>query len=93
MFWDHYQETRPLPTYLVQWFVGEIYTVMTDDVTVYAPKDDVNRTAFLAETSPRLLQAMGDFTGIKNKLPSLSLLVVPNVQMNRAGPWGTRAIA
>lgn len=92
MFWDYYQETQPLPTYLVQWFVGEVYTAVTDDVTVYAPKDDINRTEFLAETSPRLLQAMEDFTGIKNKLPTLDLLVVPSVHMSSARQWGTRVV-
>lgn len=77
---------------MVHWFVGEVYTVMTDDVTVYAPKGDINRTAFLVETSPGLLQAMGNFTGIKNKLPSLDLLVVPSVHIRRAGSWETRTI-
>lgn len=91
MYWDLYGETRPLPTYLVQWFVGEIYTVMTNNVTVYGPMADLNRTAFLAETSPKLLQAMENFTGIKNTLPTLDLLVIPSMHMSCGGQWGTHA--
>jgi len=78
MYWDHFQETPPISTYLVAFFVSEFFAIKTHTIGIYTHKNYVNQAEFIAKKSPKLLRAMEDFTGIEYMLPKLDLLAIPD---------------
>jgi len=87
MVWDHFQETPPMPTYLVAFFVGEFYAMKTRNVAVYTHKSYIGQAEYVANKSSYLLGAMENFTGVDYVLPKLDLLAVPDC-MGAMENWG-----
>lgn len=78
MVWDHFQETLPIPTYLVAFFVGEFYAMKTRFLAIYTHKSYINQARYMANKSLNLLEAMENITGIDYVLPKLDLLAIPD---------------
>lgn len=88
MFWDNFQETPPISTYLVGFFVGEFYAMKTLTTGVYAQKNYINQAVYISNKSPELLKAMENFTGVDYMLPKLDLLAIPDFAAGAMENWG-----
>ncbi|KAL5244502.1 hypothetical protein ACI65C_011912 [Semiaphis heraclei] len=88
MFWDHYQETPPMSTYLVAFFVGEFYAIKTRNIGIYTHRRYVKQAQYIADESPKLLKAMEEFTGVDYTLPKLDLLAIPDFAAGAMENWG-----
>lgn len=92
MYWDHYQETPPLSTYLVGFFVGEYNGVKTmNNIAVYTHMSYLRQTEYLVNESPKLLQEMENFTGVDYMLPKLDILAIPDFSAGAMENWGLNA--
>lgn len=88
MYWDHFQETPPVSSYLVAFFVGDFHAIKTQTIGVYARKSYVSQAEYIANKSPMLLRAMEEFTGVKYSLPKLDLLAIPDFAAGAMENWG-----
>jgi len=88
MFWDHYQETPPMSTYLVAFFVGEFYAIKNRNIGIYTHKRYVKHAQYIADESPKLLKAMEEFTGVDYTLPKLDLIAIPDFAAGAMENWG-----
>lgn len=78
MYWDHYEETPSLPTYMFGFFVGEVYGIKTQTMTVYAQKSNINQIEYIANKLPKLLETIENFTGMDYMLPKLDFITIPD---------------
>lgn len=88
MFWDHFQETPPISTYLVAFFVGEFYALKTRTVGIYTHESFITQAEYVANKSADLLEAMENFTGVDYLLPKLDLLAIPDFAAGAMENWG-----
>lgn len=88
MFWDRFQETPPMSTYLLAFFVGEFYAMKTRNVGVYTHESYINQARYIASKSSGLLEAMENFTGVEYALPKLDLLAIPDFSAGAMENWG-----
>lgn len=88
MYWDHFQETPPISTYLVAFFVGEFYAMKSRTIGIYTHKSYVNQAEYIANKSPMLLEAMENYTGVDYSLPKLDLLAIPDFAAGAMENWG-----
>lgn len=88
MFWDHFQETPPISTYLVAFFVGEFYTLKQSKIGVYTHRNSVSQTEYIANKSPILLEAMENYTRVNYTLPKLDFLAIPDFSSSAMENWG-----
>lgn len=87
-FRDNFQETPPISTYLVGFFVGEFYAIKTPNTGLYTQKRYVSQGAYIANKSPKLLEAMENFTGVDYMLPKIDLLAIPDFTIGAMENWG-----
>lgn len=88
MFWDIFQETPPISTYLVAFFVGEFYAMKSPTVGIYTHKNYVEQAKYIANKSPILLKAMENFTDVDYMLPKIDLLAIPDFAAGAMENWG-----
>lgn len=88
MYWDHYQETPPVSTYLVGFFVGDYISIKSRNIGIYTHKNYLLLAEYLANESPKLLQEMESFTGIDYMMPKLDMLSIPNLSAGSMENWG-----
>lgn len=88
MFWDYFQETPPISTYLVAFFVGEFYAIQSQTIGIYTHNRYLIQALYIANKSPNLLAAMENFTGIDYMLPKLDLLAIPDFAAGAMENWG-----
>jgi len=88
MVWDHFQETPPISTYLVAFFVGDFYAMKTRNVAIYTHASYIGQAEYMANKSSYLLEAMEEYTGVDYLLPKLDLLAVPDFAAGAMENWG-----
>jgi len=88
MVWDHFQETPPISTYLVAFFVGEFYALKTCAVGIYTHGSYIGQAEYIANKSKYLLGAMEEFTGVDYLMPKLDLLAIPDFAAGAMENWG-----
>ncbi|XP_050519995.1 uncharacterized protein LOC126893642 [Daktulosphaira vitifoliae] len=87
--WIHFQQTPPIPTYLVAFFVGDYHNLNTSTkVQVYTPLDYLKQTNYVIKKAPKLIKAMEKFTGIPYDLPKLDLVSLPDLGFKAMENWG-----
>lgn len=91
MYWDHYQETPLLSTYLVGFFVGEFVAIKINNIAVYTHLSYIKQAEYLAAEAPKLLQEMEKFTGVDYMLPKLDMLAIPDISAGGINNWGLNA--
>ncbi len=79
-----FQETKPLPSYLVAFAVGPFDVVQTDPVgknrrpsRIIVPRGRASEAAYAAEVTPRLIQNLEDYFGTPYPYEKLDQVVVP----------------
>lgn len=77
-----------MPTYLVAFFVGEFYAMKTRTLGIYTHSKYISQAEYIADESPRLLEAMENYTGISYMLPKLDLLAIPDFAAGAMENWG-----
>ncbi|XP_050432744.1 uncharacterized protein LOC126840826 [Adelges cooleyi] len=89
--WYHFQQTPPISTYLVAFFVGDFVSWdSSSKVNVYTRNDNyyLKQTKYALDVAPKLLKAMELFTGIKYELPKLDLVALPDLGFGAMENWG-----
>ncbi|KAF5272300.1 hypothetical protein FQR65_LT04957 [Abscondita terminalis] len=78
-FIDTFYETKPMSTYLIAFVIAEFeYTKVNDRIRILVRPELVNYTEFMLTKSPKLLQAMEEYTGIPYALDKVDLVAIPD---------------
>ncbi|XP_050434289.1 aminopeptidase N-like [Adelges cooleyi] len=78
--WFHFQQTPPISTYLVAFFVGEFVSLESSSkINVFTRPEYLQHTEYALDIAPKLLEAMELFTGIEYELPKLDLIALPDL--------------
>ena len=79
-----FEETKPLPSYLVAFAVGPFDVVQTDPVgknrrpsRIIVPRGRASEAAYAAQITPRLIQNLEDYFGTPYPYEKLDQVVVP----------------
>ncbi|GAB3026446.1 M1 family metallopeptidase [Bowmanella dokdonensis] len=77
-----FQKTKPMPTYLVAYAIGEFdsaeITGLSVPGKVYTPYGQAHRTRFVIQHTPAILKALEDYFGIPYPYAKLDFVAVPN---------------
>lgn len=87
---DTYEDSPPMPTYLVAFCVGEMLSVSTSDGTfrVWAREDAVNQVKYLMGIGQSILKTIGDFVSFPYTLQKLDVVAVPDFFYGAMENWG-----
>lgn len=92
MTWVYFEQTPPMSTILVAFFVGEFETLPNkmskNFINVYSHLGYLYQTEYASAVIPDLLSNMETYTGIKHALPKLDLLAVPELSLGAMENWG-----
>lgn len=88
--WDHFETTKPIPTYLVAFMVSDFdkKTLNNDNITIYTRKEFIEDTTYMRKKAPNLLKSVEKFTQISYMLPKLDLVGIPLVDAYNMENWG-----
>lgn len=89
--WDHFETTKPIPTYLVAFMVSDFDKKILyneSNIAVYTRKEFIEDTTYMTEKIPNLLKGVEQFTQIPYMLPKLDLVCVPLLDAYNMENWG-----
>jgi len=88
--WDHFETTKPIPTYLVAFMVSDFdkNCVNGDNIAMHTRKEYIEYTTYMMGKAPNLLKSVEEFTQISYMLPKLDLVGVPLLHSYRMENWG-----
>ncbi|WP_339769609.1 M1 family metallopeptidase [uncultured Paraglaciecola sp.] len=77
-----FKKTKPMPSYLVAFAVGELDSAKITGLSVpgriYTPKGQAHRTKFAVAQTPKILNALEDYFGTPYPYEKLDFIAVPN---------------
>lgn len=77
-----FKRTKPLPTYLVAYAIGELDSAEISGLSVpgriYTPKGKAEQTRFIIKHTPQILKSLEDYFGIPYPYEKLDFIAVPN---------------
>lgn len=77
-----FKKTKPMPTYLIAYAVGELDSAPITGLSVpgriYTPKGQANRTKFAVKHTPSILKTLEDYFGSPYPYEKLDFVAVPN---------------
>lgn len=88
--WVHFEQTPPMSTCLIAYFVGEFECLENDrqNLSVYSHLGNLYQTEYASKMAPGLLNVMERYTGIGYSLPKLDLLALPELGLGAMENWG-----
>lgn len=91
--WNRFQETPPMPPYLVAFFVGllksnETRTAHGTPFRVWARPEVMTQTQYALEIGPRILDFFNSLLGIPEPLPKQDILALPRFIADALENWG-----
>lgn len=88
--WDHFETTKPIPTYLVAFMVSDFdkKSLNNEHIAMYTRKEFIDNTTFMMGKAPNLLGVVEKFTQIPYMLPKLDLVGVPLLDAYNMENWG-----
>lgn len=88
--WDHFEPTKPIPTYLVAFMVSDFDKNMmnNDNITMYMRKEFIEDTTYMMGKASNLLENVEQFTQISYMLPKLDMVGIPLLDAYSLGNWG-----
>ncbi|CAI6342917.1 unnamed protein product [Macrosiphum euphorbiae] len=90
MVWDHFETTKPIPTYLVAFMVSDFdkTPVNGDNIAMHTRKEYIEYTTYMMGKAPNLLNGVERFTRIPYMLPKLDLVGIPLLNAYSMENWG-----
>lgn len=90
MVWDHFETTKPIPTYLVAFMVSDFdkTPVNGDNIAMHTRKEYIEYTTYMMGKAPNLLNGVEKFTRIPYMLPKLDLVGIPLLNAYSMENWG-----
>jgi len=90
MVWDHFETTKPIPTYLVAFMVSDFdkNSVNGDNIAMHTRKEFIEYTTYMMGKAPNLLKGVEKFTRIPYMLPKLDLVGIPLLSAYNMENWG-----
>lgn len=87
---DHFETTKPIPTFLVAFMVSDFDRNALNDesLAMYTRKEIIEYTTYMMQKVPQLLKSVEKFTGINYMLPKLDLVGVPLLDVYNMENWG-----
>ncbi|XP_069682409.1 aminopeptidase N-like [Periplaneta americana] len=91
--WNRFEETPPISTYLVAFFVGhlefrETKTKGGTPFRAWARPDMVTHTKYALDIAPRILDYFSSLLGVSEPLPKHDLLALPRFVADALENWG-----
>ncbi|XP_063230478.1 aminopeptidase N-like [Bacillus rossius redtenbacheri] len=91
--WDHFEESPPMPTYLVAFYVGSLRggdpaPGPGTPLRVWARPEVVPRTALATRMGADLLRALASLAAVDNPLPKQDVLALPAFVTDALENWG-----
>jgi len=86
-YWDHYEPTLPMSTYLVAFVISEFayqekefktVSGKTKQFRVWSRPDAINQTDYAFTITPKLLEYFGAYFDVEFPLPKIDLVAVPD---------------
>ncbi|MFC6438612.1 M1 family metallopeptidase [Bowmanella sp. JS7-9] len=78
----HFMRTKPMPSYIIAYAVGELDSIEINNLSVpgriYAPKGEAVKTSFIAKHTAEILQNLEAYFGMPYPYRKLDLIAVPN---------------
>lgn len=94
-YWDHFDTSVPMSTYLVAFVVSEFdykkgVSVEHNNVTfrIWARKDALDQVDFAAEAGPKCLEFYEKFFDIEYPLPKQDMIAIPDFSAGAMENWG-----
>ncbi|XP_050507042.1 aminopeptidase N-like [Diabrotica virgifera virgifera] len=94
-FWDRFDTSVPMSTYLVAWVVSDFdyksgKLVENNNVTfrIWARKDAINQVDFATEVGPKCLEYYEKFFDIEYPLPKQDMISIPDFSAGAMENWG-----
>lgn len=87
-FWDIYEESVPMSTYLVAFVVCDFVSQTNGILTVWTRPDAINSAAYALEVGPKVLNFLENFFGIKYPLPKMDMIAMPDFAAGAMENWG-----
>lgn len=83
-YWDHYQQTPKLPTYLVAFVISDLYPSNSSEASIKIWSRSVHKpqTNYVATITPQLLHFYEDYFQIKYPLPKIDIVGIPEFGFN-----------
>lgn len=92
--WDIYQESVPMPTYLVAFVVSKFgYEISPDtgnnvQFRIWARKDALDQIAYAKDVGPKMLAYFEDYFDVKYPLPKQDMIAIPDFSAGAMENWG-----
>lgn len=87
---DTYEESPHMPTYLVAFCVGELYSVSSADrkFTIWMRQNAVEQAQYLIGVGDTVLKTIGNFLNVPYALPKMDVVAVPDFDAGAMENWG-----
>lgn len=97
--WDTFEETEPIPTYLVAFMVFEYSSISnrptdcthctgTRLIEIHARPNIIKKALYALARSEKVLSELENFIGVRYELTKLDIATIPRIQYQLADHWG-----
>lgn len=87
-FWDEFQESVPMSTYLVAFVVCDFQNLTDGRVSVWTRPEAIESARYALEVAPKILTFFENYFNIKYPLPKLDLIALPDFSAGAMENWG-----
>lgn len=88
MYWDEFDESIPMSTYLVAAVVSDFSKLTTGNFSVWARPDAINQAKYALEIGPQALQYLSQLFQQEYQLPKMDMIAVPDFSAGAMENWG-----
>lgn len=86
--WDHYEESKPMSTYLIAFVVSDFECIQNGTFRVCTRPGAISQAKYSLKIGPQVLKFYEDFFGIKYPLPKIDMVGLPDFSAGAMENWG-----
>lgn len=87
-FWDHFQETVPMSTYLLAFVVSDFESISNGSFSVWARSGALSQSKFSLQLGPDMLKFYEKYFDIAFPLPKIDMVALPDFSGGAMENWG-----